>query len=70
MYTELTRFPLVSGVPQRLPWPQSEARATSDEHISPKHHVRWNKVLGLATLLGVSAGGWTLLGIAIERMVK
>jgi hypothetical protein len=70
MHTELARFPLVSGVQQRLVWAESQTDASSDERVSPKHHVRWNKVLGLATLLGVSAGGWTLLGIAIERIVR
>jgi hypothetical protein len=70
MHTELARFPFVSGVQQRLVWSETHPDASLEEQVSPKHHIRWNKVVGLATLLGVSAAGWTLLGIAIERMVR
>jgi hypothetical protein len=75
MHTELARFPRVSGVPRQIGWVQTEAHvsavpAASVEQAVPKRHLRWNKVLGFVTLLGVSAGGWALIGLAIEKIVK
>jgi hypothetical protein len=75
MHTELARFPHVSGVPRQISSVQSEAhvsgvRVRSVEHAPPKRHLRWNKILGVVTLLGLSAGGWALIGMAIEKIVK
>jgi hypothetical protein len=48
----------------------SRVPLVSLEYVPPKHHIRWNKILGLVTLLGVSAGGWALIGLAIEKIAK
>jgi hypothetical protein len=58
-----------------MSWVQTEAQvspvhAPSIEHAPPKRHLRWNKILGFVTLLGVSAAGWALIGLAIEKIVK
>jgi hypothetical protein len=75
MHTELARFPHVSGVPREVSWAQTEAYVSDVyvpgvEHARPRRHLRWNKILGLISLLGVSAGGWALIGLAIEKIVK
>ena len=72
MHTELTRFPRVSGVPRQMSSTQTEAHVppVSFEYVPPQRHIRWNKILGFVTLLAVSAGGWALIGLAIEKIVK
>jgi hypothetical protein len=37
---------------------------------SPKQSVNWDRVRGLATVLVVTALGWTALGIAVARFAR
>jgi hypothetical protein len=69
MHTELARFPLVSVVPERVGFPPSRT-AVRTAQVSSNQQLRWNRMLGLTVLLGVSAGGWTLIGLVVARVLK
>jgi hypothetical protein len=69
MHTELARFPHVSVVPERVSFPPSQTPARTAQ-VSSSQHLRWNRLLGLTVLLGLSAGGWTLVGLVVARLLK
>lgn len=35
-----------------------------------KRCINWNRMLGLATIFGVSAAGWTGIALLVSRLVK
>ncbi|MBV9573612.1 MAG: hypothetical protein JOY93_06125 [Acidobacteriales bacterium] len=62
-----TRNAEVSPGP-RLEYTSIDIRDLSAER--QKLHVNWDAVTGIATVLGVSAAGWALIGLGISVFLK
>lgn len=40
------------------------------KHAQPSRRLKRDKVLGLVTMIGVSAAGWTAFAVGIVRLLK